>query len=256
VQRTLTLTALPGIPLVQEGDDLAALILTSAMAANVVVQDGDIFVVAQKIVSKAEGRIIDLGSIQPSAKAVSLGKITGKDARFVELVLRESKEIIRAKPGLLVTEHRMGFICANAGIDRSNVGAQQEGSECVLLLPLNPDESCRQMRKKIEDALRIRVGIVINDSHGRAWRHGTVGVVLGVSGLPALQDMRGTPDLFAYSLQSTEIGVADELAAAASLIMGQADEGFPVVHARGFPYALRESGLSELIREKDQDAFR
>jgi coenzyme F420-0:L-glutamate ligase / coenzyme F420-1:gamma-L-glutamate ligase len=256
VNRSLTLTALPGIPLIQQGDDLAALIIKAVAQAQIQIQDQDVFILAQKIVSKAEGRRIDLGSVTPSARAEKLSRITGKDTRFVELVLQESKEVIRASSGLLVTEHRLGFICANAGIDRSNVAAHDTAAEWVLLLPLDPDASCLSIRQKLESALGKNIAVVINDSHGRAWRNGTVGVVLGVSGIPALQDLRGTPDLFAYSLQSTEIGAADELAAAASLIMGQADEGYPVVHARGFPYALRESSLSELIRRKDEDAFR
>jgi coenzyme F420-0:L-glutamate ligase / coenzyme F420-1:gamma-L-glutamate ligase len=256
VQRTLTLTALPGIPLIQKGDDLAALILKSVQRAALDIQSGDVFILAQKIVSKAEGRQVALADVIPTERALSLGLVTGKDPRFVELVLQESREVIRAKPGLLVTEHRLGFICANAGIDRSNVATHDGNNEWVLLLPMDPDASCRTLRQKIEEQTSAQIGLLINDSHGRAWRQGTVGVALGASGVPALLDLRGTPDLFAYSLQSTEIGAADELAAAASIIMGQAGEGFPVVHARGFPYLLREGSAAELIRSKDLDAFR
>jgi coenzyme F420-0:L-glutamate ligase / coenzyme F420-1:gamma-L-glutamate ligase len=256
LKRTLALTALPGLPLIQNGDDLASLLLDSMRRIGIAMQDGDALVLAQKIVSKAEGRIVSLHTVQPTERAVALGRTTGKDPRFVELVLRESREVIRACPGLLVTEHRHGFICANAGIDRSNVGPQVGNEEQVLLLPENPDASCQSLRRELEARTKKRIGVLINDSHGRAWRKGTVGVALGSSGLPALQDMRGTPDLFAYSLQSTEIGVADELAAAASLIMGQAGEGFPAVHVRGFPYALREGTADELFRPKEQDVFR
>jgi coenzyme F420-0:L-glutamate ligase/coenzyme F420-1:gamma-L-glutamate ligase len=241
---------------VKEGDDLAAFILTALSKGEVRLQGGDVLILAQKIVSKAEGRRVDLHSVIPSDRAEQLALITGKDARFVELVLQESREVVRAKPGLLVTEHRLGFICANAGIDRSNVAAHNGTEEWVLLLPTDPDASCTALREQIRSRSGCHVGIIINDSHGRAWRQGTVGVALGVSGLPAVQDLRGVKDLFAYSLQSTEVGVADELAAAASLVMGQAGEGYPVVHAHGFPYPLRNGSLEELIRSKDQDAFR
>jgi coenzyme F420-0:L-glutamate ligase/coenzyme F420-1:gamma-L-glutamate ligase len=184
-----------------------------------------------------------------------LAAVTGKDPHFVEVVLRESREVLRAKRDLLVVEHRLGFVCANAGLDRSNVDGGAPG-EWVLLLPEDPDASCRKLRERLRAETGAAVGVVINDSHGRAWRNGTVGAAIGVAGLPALVDLRGRPDLFDYRLQITQVAAADELAAAASLIMGQADEALPAVHARGFPYPPRESSLGELIRPKDQDAFR
>lgn len=254
--RSLTLTALPGIPLIRLGDDLTALIMAGLARAGLSLESGDVLILAQKIVSKSEGRLVNLDRVQASNKAVELAALCGKDPRFVEVVLGESREVLRALPGLLVVEHRLGFVCANAGVDRSNVGPQAEAGEWVLLLPLDPDASCRALREKLRSAIGADVGVLINDSHGRAWRNGTQGVAIGVAGLPALVDLRGRPDLFDCELQITQVAAADELAAAASLLMGQADESLPAIHARGFPYPQRESSLSELLRPKDIDAFR
>jgi coenzyme F420-0:L-glutamate ligase/coenzyme F420-1:gamma-L-glutamate ligase len=254
--RSLRLTALAGLPLIQAGDDLARLILQTLDSDGLSLEDGDILILAQKIVSKSEGRLVDLKTLEPSNRATLLAVKCGKDPRFVEAVLRESREVLRARPGLLVVEHRLGFVCANAGVDRSNIGAGESDAEQVLLLPEDPDGSCRRIRNRLQQATGVQVGVIINDSHGRAWRNGVVGVAIGVAGLPALKDLRGRPDLFEYQLQVTQVAAADELASAASLLMGQADEALPVVHARGFPYPLRESALSELLRPKEQDAFR
>ena len=250
---TLIFTALPGIPFVRRGDDLAEIILHAVSRARIGLKDGDIFVVAQKVVSRAEGRLVDLRTITPSAEAQTLAAKVEKDPRLVELILRESNAVLRAVPGVLIVEHKLGFVCANAGIDHSNVCGDDE---CVLLLPENPDRSAAQLRARLEEASGKRLGVVINDSHGRAWRLGTVGVTIGISGVPALVDVRGRHDLVGRELRTTQIGAADELAAAASLLMGQAAEGIPVVHVRGFPYPLRESGLQELIRPKEKDLFR
>jgi coenzyme F420-0:L-glutamate ligase/coenzyme F420-1:gamma-L-glutamate ligase len=192
----------------------------------------------------------------PSQRALALSTQCEKDPRFIEVVLRESREVLRARPGLLVVEHRLGFVCANAGVDRSNIGDIEGAGEWVLLLPEDPDASCRILRDRLKHATGATVGVMINDSHGRAWRNGIVGVAIGVAGLPALEDLRGRMDLFDYQLQITQVAAADELASAASLLMGQADEALPVVHARGFPYPLRESSLAELLRPKSQDVFR
>ena len=254
---SLTLTALRDIPLIQPGDDLASLILQALARASIALEDGDILVVAQKIVSKAEGRLRKLSEVIPSPRALEIAGTTQKDARFVELVLRESSEILRMRPGTLIVVHRLGFVCANAGIDHSNVQAESgDGEDWVLLLPENPDASAEELRRKLEAASGRKIGVLIIDSHGRAWRNGVVGVAIGVAGMPALVDMRGKPDLFGYRLRITQIGAADELAAAASLVMGQADERTPVVHAHGFPYALRDGSINELIRPKEQDLFR
>ncbi len=253
----LTLTALPGIPLVQPGDDLAALILTGLKAAGIALAPGDMIAIAQKIVSKAEGRLIKLSEVRPSARARELAAITQKDPRFVEVVLSESTEVLRTAFNTLIVEHRLGFVCANAGVDRSNVAPHGEGQEEYLLcLPRDPDGTCQRLRERFRAETGVEVAVIINDSHGRAWRTGTVGVALGAAGLPALLDMRGHRDLFDYALQVTQIGLADELAAAASLLMGQADEGRPVIHIRGVPYPFREGNAQELIRAKEMDLFR
>ncbi len=255
--KSLTLTALPGLPLVRPGDDLAALILAGLSRAEIALADGDIIAIAQKVVSKAEGRLVRLGDVTPSPRAIELAAFTLKDPRFVEVVLSESSEVLRAAPNVLIVEHRLGFVCANAGIDRSNVGPHAVGDdEMVLLLPSDPDAACLALCDRFQAATGAAVGVLINDSHGRAWRTGTVGVAIGAAGLPALHDMRGHPDLFDYALQVTQIGLGDELAAAASLLMGQADEGRPVIHIRGLPYDLREGSARELIRPKEQDLFR
>lgn len=176
---------------------------------------------------------------------------------MLELVLRESKAVLRTRPGTIIVEHRLGYICANAGIDHSNVtGEGTAMEEWVLLLPENPDRSAGCIRQRLQEASGVHLAVLIIDSHGRAWRMGTVGIAIGVSGMPALVDLRGKQDLFGYNLRITQVGVADELAAAASLVMGQAAEGTPVVHVRGFPYALREATLAELLRPEDQDLFR
>jgi coenzyme F420-0:L-glutamate ligase/coenzyme F420-1:gamma-L-glutamate ligase len=214
-------------------------------------------VITSKIISKAEGRMVNLAAVSPSLRACELSKKVDKDARLLEIILQESKEVLRTRPGVIIVEHRLGFVCANAGIDHSNVrGEDQEGEEWVLLLPENPDLSATKIRRGLETDSGAHIGILIIDSHGRAWRMGTVGMAIGLSGLPGLADLRGWQDLFGYVLRVTQVGVADELAAAASLVMGQAGEGTPVVHVRGFPYDLRESTLGELIRPKELDLFR
>lgn len=249
----LTLTPLPNFPLVQPGDDLAQLICSALEQAGLTLQDGDILVLAQKIVSKAENRFVNLAQVTPSLAALELAARSEKDPRLAELILRESREILRTRPGTVIVEHRLGFVCANAGIDHSNT---RPGEEWVLLLPENPDRSAARLRARLEQASGKRLGVLIIDSHGRAWRLGTVGTAIGLSGLPAVIDERGWQDLFGYALRITVVGVADELAAAASLVMGQAAEGTPVVHVRGFPYPLREGALVEILRPKEQDMFR
>jgi coenzyme F420-0:L-glutamate ligase/coenzyme F420-1:gamma-L-glutamate ligase len=254
---TLTLTPIPGIPIIGPGDDLAEIIMTCLSQSHIDLIDNDILIFAQKIVSKAEGRYINLNEIVPSVRAQELAIQSKKDPRVVELILRESNEVLRVRQGSIIVEHKLGFVSASAGIDHSNVNNQGgDPEDWVLLLPEKPDQSAQKMRIAIYDKLNINIGILIIDSHGRAWRLGTVGVAIGFSGLPGLVDLRGEPDLFGYKLQITTVGAADELAAAASLVMGQANEGTPVIHARGFPYPLREGSLRELIRPIEQDMFR
>jgi len=253
---TLQLTPIFGIPIIKPGDDLAGLILEAINHSEVGLQNGDILVIAQKIVSKSENRYVNLQSITPSNQALNLALQIDKNPRLIELVLKESNSILRYRTGTIIVEHRLGFVCANAGIDHSNVSKQSDSEEWVLLLPEDPDHSAYKIRKRIEERTDQRLGVLIIDSHGRAWRLGTVGVAIGFSGIPGLVDLRGDPDLFGRTLQVTQVGAADELAAAASLVMGQAAEGTPVVHVRGFPYTLREGALQELLRPENEDMFR
>ncbi len=255
--KTLILTALASIPVVKTGDDLAQLITKGVQTNGLELHDGDVLVLAQKIVSKAEGRFVDLNTVQPTQRAVEIAEISQKDPRFVELVLRESKDVIRVGLNTLIVEHNQGFICANAGIDHSNVKEIGNGhANWVLLLPENADSSAEKIQLAINKLTGKNIGILIIDSHGRAWRNGVVGITIGIAGLPGLIDSRGESDLFGFKLRVTTIGAADELAAAASLIMGQAAEGTPVVHVRGYPYELRKASLKELLRTKEQDLFR
>jgi coenzyme F420-0:L-glutamate ligase/coenzyme F420-1:gamma-L-glutamate ligase len=248
----LLLRPLRGIPPIAAGDDLADIALSALKESNERLREGDVLVFAQKIVSKAEGRAVDLAGVVPSTRALELAKETDKDPRLVELILLESSELLRYRPGLLIVVHKLGFILANAGIDRSNVG----GSDRVLLLPVDPDASAARIREDLRAKTGFDVVVMIIDSIGRPWRMGTVGTAIGVSGIPALLDLRGRPDLHGRPLESTEIGLADELAAAASLAMGQANEGTPIVLARGVPYARRDGSARELLRPKDKDLFR
>jgi len=253
----LTLTPIRDVPLIQPGDDLPALILEGLKKSSLDIEDGDIIVVTQKIVSKAEGRLVNLTQVQVSERAKKYAAICEKDPRFVELVLQESNEVLRCRPGTIIVEHRHGFVCANAGIDHSNVkGPWGNQEDWELLLPKDPDVSAEKIRAFIQAQTQKKIGVLIIDSHGRAWRIGTVGVCIGIAGFPAVVDMRGQSDMFGYKLRVTQVAAADELAAAASLIMGQATEHIPVVHVHGFPYPLRESHFPELVRPKDLDMFR
>ena len=252
---SLKITALPDFPLVKAGDDLAGLIAASVARSRMKLEDGDVVVVAQKIVSKAEGRVVDLASIKPSDRASALAVDAGKDPRLVEVILSESRRVVRCSRNVLIVEHRLGFVMANAGVDRSNVGPD-DGVERVLLLPEDPDLSAEAVRTGLQARCRARVAIIINDSFGRPWRRGTVGVAIGTAGLPALADKRGEPDLFGRTLRVTVIGFADEIAAAASLLMGQAGEGRPVVVMRGLQWTAQATSSAELIRPEAEDLFR
>lgn len=249
----LVITPLLDIPLIQKGDDLTQVILQSIERMQIILQNGDVFVFAQKVISKAEGRQVYLPDVTPSPEAEALAAETEKDPRLVEMIIRESKQVLRSRPGLIIVEHNHGFICANAGIDRSNVAGSEDW---ILLLPEDSDASAQELRQELDEASGAKLGVLIIDSHGRAWRNGTVGVTIGLSGLPGLVDRRGETDLFGYEMKVTQVGASDELAAAASLMMGQVAEGTPVVHVSGFPYPLREASLNELLRPEDQDLFR
>ena len=213
---SLTMIGLAGVPLVEPGDDLGAIAVAAFRANGVTPDAGDVLVVAQKIVSKAEGRYVEIATVEPSGEAISLAAEVDKDPRFVEVVLSESKRVVRRRPGLLIVEHHLGFVMANAGIDHSNL-PMADGIERVLLLPRDPDGSAERLRQQLAEAFSTDVAVIISDSFGRPWRKGTVGIALGAAGLPALIDLRGHPDLFGRELLVTETGFADEIAAAAGL---------------------------------------
>ncbi len=255
--KQLIFTALPGLPLIEAGDDLVRLILEGMQKAELEIENGDVFILAQKIVSKSEGRLTYLPDVEPSSEALQLAEETGKDPRILEVILAESHSILRQREGLIVVEHRLGFVCANAGVDRSNVrGEYGEDEDWVLLLPEDPERSAHELKDELERTSGKQLAVLIIDSHGRAWRMGTAGVCIGAAGFPALLDLRGEPDLFDVTLKSTEVGLADEIASGASALMGQADEGRPVIHLRGLPYPLRDGSCKEIIRPKEQDLFR
>lgn len=257
----LEIIAPASVPLVRPGDDLAAIVIAALAEAGETLRDGDILVLAQKIVSKAEDRYVALDTVTPSARAVTLAGQVDKDARLVELILAEATEVVRHRPGVLIVAHRLGMVMANAGIDQSNVEPLPPGPDGaprprVLLLPEDPDASCAALRAALRQRTGADVAVVINDSVGRAWRNGTVGMALGAAGLAALDTLNGRPDLFDRPLQATEVGLADEIAAAASLAMGQADEGRPLVLLRGLGPSARGGSAADLVRPRTRDLFR
>ena len=251
----LTLLALEGVPMVRPNDDLAAIVEDAIAAMGETLGDGDIIVVAQKIVSKAEGRIVDLRNIVPNEQAITLAKSVEKDPRHVEVILRESRAVVREKPGVLIVENNLGLIMANAGVDHSNVESDAP-DETVLLLPADPDASAEQLRQGLAARLGASVGVIVNDSVGRPWRIGTTGLAIGVAGLPAVVDLRGDTDLYGRELRVSEQAVADELAAAASLLQGQGAEGKPVVLIRGFTTNAPKQPATAALRPAEQDMFR
>ena len=251
----MTVMALAGIPEIRPGDDLAGLIIDSVAANEEAIVDGDVLVVAQKIVSKAEGRYVDLAKVTPSKEAISLAQQVDKDPRLVELILSCSAEIVRFRPGVLIVANGHGLVLANAGIDTSNLDPQRGETE-VLLLPEDPDRSAAELLDELSRRTGASIGVVINDSLGRAWRNGTVGVAIGTSGVVALADLRGRPDRRGRELRVTEVGLADEIAAAASAVMGQADEGRPVVIVRGLSEAAGHGTARDLVRARELDLFR
>jgi len=249
----LVLTALKGIPLVAPGDDLGTLIAQALRFTQLIPSAHDVFVITSKIVSKAEGRYVRLEGTQPSEEAARLSALTGKDPRIVEWVLRESTAVSRAAPGVLVVRHRLGFVSANAGIDQSNI---EDADARLLLLPEDPDASAAHIRRALEETFQCRLGVIISDSHGRPFRMGNVGVAIGVSGLPALRDLRGHADLFGRSLKITLQGYADMIASAAALLTGEAAEGRPVVHIRGLAASESDGKASDLVRAPEADLYR
>ena len=248
----LELFALPGLPMVREGDDLPALILAGLQRAGQTLRERDVVVIAQKIVSKAEGRTVDLADVVPSARAIALADEVGKDARIVEVVLSESTKVVRSRPNLMIMQHRLGFVMANAGVDQSNV-AEADGHHRALLLPLDPDGSAERIRSAL--ARHADVGVIISDSFGRPWRRGTAGVAIGSAGIPSVIDLRGQPDLFGRTLEVSIIGFADEIAAAASLLQGQAAEAQPVIVVRGLAWHAPNMPVADVVRPPEEDLF-
>ena len=251
----MTLFPVQNFPLIHPGDDLAALIVERLHAQGEKLQVGDILVLAQKIVSKSEGRLVRLADVTPSAQALEIADVVGKEPRHIQVVLDDTNEIVRARRGLLVVEQRNGWVCANAGVDRSNIDPEQ--GETLAMLPLDSDASAAALSTRLGELTGITPAVIINDSHGRAWRVGTCGVAIGCAGLPPVWNQRGLHDLFGYELQSSEECIADELAAAASLLMGQSDEARPVIVIRGFKLPDAPHAPAKAIQRPAQmDAFR
>jgi coenzyme F420-0:L-glutamate ligase/coenzyme F420-1:gamma-L-glutamate ligase len=252
---SITLTAIPGLPAIREGDDLGSMLGDVLLAAKLEPQPGDVLIITHKIVSKAEGRVVALDHVQSSSAAIELAQKTEKDPALVELILSESKKIIRHRPGLIIAEHRLGMVMANAGIDQSNVGGGA-GERRVLLLPRNPDQSSEMIARALQRRFQCDVAVIIADSVGRAWRNGIVGLAIGAFGLPALLDLRGRQDLDGRDLEVTQVGLADEIASAAELLMGEADEARPAVLMRGMAWEGEAQPASALIRSEAEDMFR
>lgn len=250
-----------GIPMVKPGDNLVTLINEGLVEMEETLENQDVVVIAQKIVSKAENRYVDLNKVSPGERAKQIAMEVDKDPRKVQVILDESREVVRACPGILVVEHRLGFIHANAGIDQSNITNESgDDEDLCLLLPLDADVSARRIHNEIRERFGIEVGVIINDSMGRAWRMGTLGLAIGVAGFKALEDYIGKTDLFGKELAATQVAAADEMAAGASLVMGQTTEKTPVVLVRGYgasdPKEETQRGIGPLLRPRDMDLFR
>lgn len=255
----ITLQAVKNFPMINGGDDLISIICNKLKENELTLVNGDILVLAQKIVSKSQNLFVDLRTISPSKKAEELAQKVGKDPRLIEVILSESRSIIRQAPGILITEHKSGWIMANAGIDSSNVDQNGSDGNKVLLLPENPDQTCSCYAKELEDKLCVKIGIIINDSFGRPWRYGAIGVAIGSAGLPSLWDRRGERDIYGKVLKVTQQAPIDELASAASVLQGQGAEGLPVVLIRGYQFDPSNAPIrpaADLIRNKSEDLFR
>ena len=252
----LNLHPIPDLPEIRPGDDLAATILDGLDRAGMDLEQGDVVVVAQKVVSKAEGRIVDLTAVEPRPEAGRLAAKCDKDPRLIELVLRESTAVLRSVPGVVIVEHRLGLVLANAGIDQSNLRSGDDHG-CALLLPEDPDASAAALREALAARYGLgRLGVIVNDSVGRAWRMGTVGLAIGVAGMTALRDLRGERDRFGRQLQVSETGIADQVASAAQIVQGEGDEGRPVVRVRGLGRLGPAQTAHDLLRPRDMDLFR
>lgn len=250
----LEVIALNNVPSINEHDDIAKITIQHCKDSGIEIEQNNIVIIAQKIISKSEGRFVNLKSVIASDKAKKIAQQTAKDPRLVELIIKESREIIRIQDGIIIVEHRLGHILANAGIDQSNTGKEEDQ---VLLLPKNPNESAAHIRRTIESTLGLKVGVIITDSMGRAWRLGTVGHAIGSSGVKTIIDLRGqSQDLFGRPLQTTVIGFADQIAASATIVMGESDEGRPIVIVKGIDMPSNSDNVDDLIRPKEDDLFR
>ncbi|MGR8919603.1 MAG: coenzyme F420-0:L-glutamate ligase [Gammaproteobacteria bacterium] len=248
----LAVTTLPGIPLVAAGDDLLPLVLDAAARASLEFAPGDLLVMAQKIVSKAEGRLVRLADVEPGEQAKALARQADKDPRLVQLILDESETVMRVKPGVIIVRHRLGHVGANAGIDQSNI----EGEDTALLLPRDPDASATALHERLSAACGCHVGVIIADSLNRPWRLGTTGGAIGCAGLEVLDDRRGGRDMFGRELKVTMINRADSIAALATLLMGETDEGTPAALVQGFPVDGRFGTAADIMRPLADDLFR
>jgi coenzyme F420-0:L-glutamate ligase/coenzyme F420-1:gamma-L-glutamate ligase len=249
----LCVFSIPGLPLIEPGTDLAAMIEAAVLEAGLQPEDGDVFALAQKIVSKAEDRIIHLRDVEPSDQAKDLARSTAKDPRLVELILRESRRVVRHSRNVIIVEHRLGLVLANAGIDRSNVAGDED---TVLLLPQDPDASAQRLKEQLDTRFGVRLGILITDSIGRPWRLGTTGVAIGCAGLISLHDLRGQLDMFGRVLQVAEVATADCAAGAAGLVMGEGAETIPVVLIRGLDAGDSTQNAATIVRPMEEDLFR
>jgi coenzyme F420-0:L-glutamate ligase / coenzyme F420-1:gamma-L-glutamate ligase len=250
----VALYTLPDIPDIQAGDDLVFVVLNAIERAGLNFQDGDVLVVTQKIVSKAEGCAVALNDVHPSPQAQDLAAATGKDPRLIEVILRESRGVVRQRGGVLIMETRHGWLCANAGVDRSNVTTSD--TEVALPLPVDPDASARHLREGLMRATGADIAVIVTDTHGRPWRLGGMNVALGVAGMLPIWDLRGHPDMFGHTLRVTTVARADELAAAAGLVTGQASERLPVVLIRGVAYPRGDGRATDIQRVPEKDLFR
>lgn len=253
VVNAIKIIAVENLPLITKGDNIAELIYNAAKKQKTPIQNKDIIVITHVAVSKAEGNIVNLDEVSPSEQAKEIAEKTGKEPALVEVILRETKEIVRLGPNSLITETKNGIVCANAGVDRSNV----EGERNVALLPKNPDASAQKIRREIGRLTGCDVAVIISDTHGRPFRMGEINVAIGVAGIKPIRDRRGEKDLFGYVLRIKQTAVADELTSAAELVIGQANEGIPVAIIRGYKYQVAESAsATELTRPKEKDLFR
>jgi coenzyme F420-0:L-glutamate ligase/coenzyme F420-1:gamma-L-glutamate ligase len=252
--KTINIVGLERFPMVKKGDNLAELIVSTARGNNVAIDDGDVIVVAHKVVSKTEGRTVNLSDVRPSSKAQSLGEVTKRDPRLVELVLRETKRVVKATPEILIVENALGFVCINAGVDKSNV----QGEEAFVLLPADPDKSARQIRSQIRNLTRKEVAVIVCDTYSRPFRRGQVELAIGVAGMSPFRDYRGQRDLFGYILRVKNSAIADEIASAAELLIGQGNEGIPVVVVKGLGGITITEGASasDLYISEREDLFK